>query len=156
MHILGQPSSESRLNPKTSVLIPASLFCLFVASGLGQEPLRVNVRLVNIAFSARDSRGALVENLTKDEVEVFEDAVSQQISFFAHSVDIPLTLGLIVDFSGSQDQFSKQHERDLQVFLKDVLGTKDRVFLVCFSNHVRLVSDFSQSGTQIIEQLDTY
>ena len=156
MPILGQPSSESRLNPKTSVLIPASLFCLFVASGLGQEPLRVNVRLVNIAFSARDSRGALVENLTKGEVEVFEDGVPQQISFFAHSVDVALTLGLVVDFSGSQDQFSKQHERDLQVFLKDVLGTKDRVFLVCFGNHVRLVSDFSQSGTQIIEQLDTY
>src|SRR5437660_7651019 len=77
-------------------------------------------------------------------------------SFFAHSTDVPLTLGLIVDFSGSQDQFSEQHERDLQVFLKDVLGTKDRVFVVCFGNHVRLVSDFSQSGTQIIEQLDHY
>jgi Ca-activated chloride channel homolog len=56
-------------------------------------------------------------------------------------VDVPLTLGLIVDFSGSQDQFSKQHERDLQVFLKDALGPKDRVFLVCFGNHVRLVSE---------------
>jgi Ca-activated chloride channel family protein len=97
------------------------------------------------------SRGALVENLTKNEVEVFEDAVPQKISFFAHSVDVPLTLGLIVDFSGSQDQFSKQHERDLQVFLKDVLGSKDRVFLVCFGNHVRLVSNFSQSGVQMMQ-----
>ena len=111
---------------------------------------------MNVAFSARDSRGALVENLTKDDVEVFEDAVPQKISFFAHSVDVPLTLGMIVDFSGSQDQFSKQHERDLQVFLKDVLGPKDRVFLVCFGNHVRLVSDFSQSGEQMMQQLDTY
>src|SRR5580704_3243150 len=122
----------------------------------GQEPIHVNVRLVNVAFSARDSHGALVENLTKDDVEVFEDAVSQKISFFAHSVDVPLTLGLVVDFSGSQDQFSKQHERDLQVFLKDVLGPKDRVFLVCFGNHVRLVSDFSLSGTQMMQQLETY
>src|SRR5262249_48653781 len=88
------------------------------------EPIRVNVRLVNVAFSARDSRGALLENLTKDDVEIFEDAVPQKVSFFAHSVDVPLTLGLIVDFSGSQDQFCKQHERDLQVFLKDVLGPK--------------------------------
>ena len=103
---------------------------------------------MNVAFSARDSRGALVENLTKDGVEVFEDAVPQKISFFAHSVDVPLTLGLIVDFSGSQDEFSKQHERDLQVFLKDVLGSKDRVFLVCFGNHIRVVSDSSESGVQ--------
>ena len=150
-----QPFSEFRPGPRNYVLILASLFCL-IGTGLGQEPIRVNVRLVNVAFSARDSRGALVENLTKNEVEVFEDAVPQKISFFAHSVDVPLTLGLIVDFSGSQDQFSKQHERDLQVFLKDVLGPKDRVFLVCFGNHIRLVSDFSQSGAEMMQQLDTY
>jgi Ca-activated chloride channel homolog len=148
--------SEFRPSHKTCILILGSLFCLFVTSGLAQEPFRVDVRLVNVAFSARDSRGALIENLTKDDVEVFEDAVPQKISFFAHSVDVPLTLGLIVDFSGSQNQFSKQHERDLQVFLKDVLGPKDRVFLVGFGNHVRLVSDFSQSGTQMMELLDTY
>src|SRR5689334_11882284 len=151
-----QSFSEFRPSSKTCALILASLICLFATSGSGQEPFRVNVRLVNVAFSARDSRGALIENLSKDNVEVFEDAVPQQISFFAHSVDVPLTLGLIVDFSGSQDQFSKQHERDLQVFLKDALGPKDRVFLVCFGNHVRLVSDFSQSGTQMMQRLDIY
>jgi Ca-activated chloride channel family protein len=156
MTVRRQPFSEFQRSPKNCVPILASLLCLFVASGLGQEPIRVNVRLVNVAFSARDSRGALVENLTKDDVEVFEDAVPQKISFFAHSVDVPLTLGLIVDFSGSKDQFSMQHERDLQVFLKDVLGPKDRVFLVCFGNHVRLVSDFSQSGAQVMQQLDAY
>jgi Ca-activated chloride channel family protein len=111
---------------------------------------------VNVAFSARDARGALIENLTKDGVEVYEDAVPQKISFFAHSVDVPLTLGLVVDFSGSQDQFSKQHEHDLQVFLKDVLGPKDRVFLVGFGNHVRLISDLSQSAEQMMQQLDIY
>jgi len=147
--------SEIQPGAKNCFPILALLFCLFVAS-TGQEPIRVKVRLVNVAFSARDSRGALVQNLTKDDVKVFEDAVPQQISFFAHGVDVPLTLGLIVDFSGSQDQFSKQHEHDLQVFLKDVLGPKDRAFLVGFGNHIRLVSDFSQSGTQMLQQLDTY
>src|ERR1700687_5595142 len=134
------------------------LFVSFLAVCICQseEPIRVNVRLVNVAFTARDSRGALVENLTKDDVEVFEDAVSQKISFFAHSVDVPLTLGLVVDFSGSQDQFSKRHERDLQVFLKDALGPKDRVFLVCFGNHVRLVSDFSQSPRETLERLKRF
>jgi VWFA-related protein len=151
-----QSFSEFRPSSKTCALILASLICLFATSGSGQEPFRVNVRLVNVAFSARDSRGALIENLIRDDVEVFEDAVPQKISFFAHSVDVPLTLGLIVDFSGSQNQFSKQHEHDLQVFLKDVLGPKDRVFVVGFGNHVRLISDFSQSGAQVMEQLDAY
>jgi Ca-activated chloride channel family protein len=137
-----------------------TLFCLLVAlaSGRlsGQEPIHVAVNLANVAFSVRDGRGALVDNLTKEDVEIFEDAVPQKVSFFARSTDVPLTLGLIVDVSGSKDHFSKQHEHDLEVFLKEVLGPKDRVFLVCFGNHLRLVSDFSQSGTEVIERLKRF
>jgi Ca-activated chloride channel homolog len=139
--------------------MPRLMLALLVFAGalsFGEEPIRVNVKLVNVAFSARDARGALVNSLSKDDVEVFEDAVPQKISFFAHSVDVPLTLGLIVDFSGSQDHFSKQHQHDLEVFLKDVLGPKDRAFLICFGNHLRLVSDFSQSGPEIMDRLKVY
>ncbi len=122
----------------------------------GEEPIRVHVKLVNVAFSARDSRGALVNNLSKEDVEVLEDAVPQKISFFAQSVDVPLTLGLIVDFSGSQDQFSEQHQRDLEVFLKNILGPKDRVFMLGFGNHLKLISDFSQSGSELTDRLKRY
>jgi Ca-activated chloride channel family protein len=136
----------------------STLLVLFLAVCLcrAEEPIRVNVRLVNVAFSARDSSGALVDNLTKDDLEVFEDAVPQKVSFFARSLDVPLTLGLIVDFSASQDRFSEQHQHDLEVFLKNVLGTKDRAFLIGFGNHIRLVSDFSQSGTELLDRLRKY
>ena len=129
-----------------------------LAGGLcfGQEPIHVAVNLVNVAFSVQGAGGALLDNLTKEDVEVYEDAVRQRISFFAKSTDVPLTLGLIVDVSGSQDHFSKQHEHDLEVFLKEVLGPKDRVFLVTFANHIRLVSDFSPSGPEIIERMKEY
>src|SRR6185437_8952749 len=76
-------------------------------------PMKVKVKLVNVAFSARDQKGALVNDLTKDDVEIFEDAVPQKISFFARSTDVPLTLGLILDDSGSKGHLSKQHEHDL-------------------------------------------
>jgi Ca-activated chloride channel homolog len=127
---------------------------LVILSGFvctAQQQIQVGVNLVNVAFSVRDQHGGLVDNLTKDDMEVLEDAVPQKISFFARSVDVPLTLGLIVDVSGSQEHFTKQHQRDLEVFLKDVLGPKDRVFLVCFGNHLRLVSDFSQSASHLLE-----
>ena len=145
--------------------------CLPVAAGLGilalgatlgvtfgrsQEPIRVKVNLVSVAFVARDARGALVDNLTQDDVDVVEDAIPQKIAFFSRSADVPLTLGLVVDASGSQDHFSKQHKQDLEVFFKDVLGSKDRVFLVGFGNHIRLVSDFSQSGGDLLEQWKQY
>lgn len=133
-----------------------AIFALVGSFSQAQEPIKVDVRLVNVAFSARDSLGALVDNLTRDDFEIFEDAVPQKISFFARSSDVPLTLGLIVDASGSQEHFSKQHQHDLEVFLHEVLGPKDRAFVVCFGNHLRLVSDFSQSASDIIQDLEKY
>ena len=90
--------------------------------------------------------------MTQDDFEVLEDSAPQKIAYFAKSTDVPLTLGLVVDASGSQDHFEKQHEHDLDTFLKAVLGPKDRAFLVGFGNYVRLVSDFSRSGTEMMQR----
>jgi len=127
-------------------------------AGRAQEPpvIHSNVNLVSVSFTARDSRGALLDGLTADDVRIFEDGAEQKIAYFARSADVPLTLGLIVDASGSQDRFSKQHEKDLALFLTSVLGPRDRAFLLCFGNHLRLVSDFTQSGPEMLERLKRY
>jgi Ca-activated chloride channel family protein len=145
-----------RVRRAVSAAFGFGLLTLGVAPSRSQEPIRVKVNLVSVAFVARDGRGALVDSLTQDDVEVVEDAVPQKIAFFSRSADVPLTLGLVVDASGSQDHFSKQHKNDLEVFFKDVLGPKDRVFLVGFGNHIRLVSDFSQSGGDLLEEWKKY
>jgi Ca-activated chloride channel family protein len=135
------------------------LFAMVTALSAGsaaQESIRVDVNLVTVAFSVRDAGGALVDDLSRDDFEAAEDAVPQKIAFFAKSVDVPLTLGLIVDASGSQEHFAKQHDNDLKVFLKDTLGPRDRAFLVGFGNHVRLVSDFSRSGKEMMESWKLY
>jgi len=123
---------------------------LLVPSVPAQKPIHVDVNLVNVAFTARDAKGVLIENLTKDDVELLEDVVPQKIEFFAKSTDLPLTLGLIMDVSGSQEHFGKKHEKDLEVFLKEVLGSKDRAFMLCFGNHLRLVSDYTNSSEEIL------
>ena len=98
-------------------MLRASIALLAILPAFAQElnAIRVNVRLVNVAFTVRDAQGKLVTDLTKDDFEVFDDGQAQPISFFARGEDLPLTLGLIVDFSGSQEQFVKQHQHDLGV-----------------------------------------
>lgn len=123
----------------------------FHCQGGAQNQIRLEVDLVNVAFTARDADGALLGNLTRDDVELYEDAVPQKIEFFAKSTDLPLTLALIMDVSGSQEHFEKKHSKDLQVFLQEVLGPRDRAFLVCFGNHLRLVSDYTNSPGAILE-----
>lgn len=144
---------------RRSALTLAGLGLLLLVAALvrAQEPqIKVKVNLVSVSFVARDTNGALVDKLTQDDVDIFEDAVPQKISYFAKSADVPLTLGVVVDASGSQDHFAKQHKNDLEVFFKDVLGPKDRVFLVGFGNHIRLVSDFSGSGADLLEDWKRY
>jgi Ca-activated chloride channel family protein len=135
--------------------VVAGLLCLCLASQ-AQRPIRVDVNLVNVAFTARNQQGALIGKLTKDDVELFEDAVLQKIEFFAKSTDLPLTLALVMDVSGSQEHFEKKHEKDLEVFLKEVLGPKDRAFMVCFGNHLRLVSDYTNSADQILSNFHEF
>src|ERR1700736_2836671 len=137
-------------------LIAMAATGLWGGSAAAQESIRVDVNLVNVAFSVRDASGKLVDDLTKDDFEVMEDAAPQKIAFFAKSVHVPWTLGLIVDASGSQEHFAKKHEQDLEGFLKDVLGLRDRAFLVGFGNHIRLVSDFSRSGQDMMGAWKSY
>jgi Ca-activated chloride channel family protein len=135
----------------------AALMCLIPCGICQEQPrIQVDVNLVNVAFAVRDARGALASDLTKEDFDVIEDSVPQTISFFARSAEVPLTLGLIVDVSGSQEHFVKQHQHHLQTFLHDVLRPQDRAFLVCFGNHLRLVSDFSPSSAQIMDGLKRF
>jgi Ca-activated chloride channel homolog len=132
------------------------LLALVNCNSAGQNPIRVDVNLVNVAFTARDASGALLGNLTKEDVELYEDAVPQKIEFFAKSTDLPLTLALIIDVSGSQEHFEKKHQKDLEVFLHEVLGQRDSAFLVCFGNHLRLVSDYTNSAGELLENFQEF
>jgi Ca-activated chloride channel family protein len=131
-------------------------FALVPLANWAQQPLRVDVNLVNVSFTARDAKGSLVGNLQKEDIELLEDAIPQKIEFFGKSTDLPLTLALIIDVSGSQDHFGKKHEKDLGVFLREVLGPKDRVIVVLFGNHLRLVNDYTNSPDEILANLKEF
>ena len=120
-----------------------------VCSGAGRAQLltfKTETHLVNTAISVHDARGGLVRGLTAQDFTVVEDGVPQTVKFFAHEGDLPLSVGLLLDVSGSQEKFVKAHEQDIRAFLAAVLEPKDEAFAVCFGNHLRLVSDYSSSA----------
>ncbi|HEV8147928.1 MAG TPA: VWA domain-containing protein [Bryobacteraceae bacterium] len=133
-----------------------AIFATLMCSAQELAPIRVDVRLVNVAFMARDSSGKLLNDLTKDDFEVWEDNVKQNIALFSQSRDLPLSLGLVMDMSGSQAHFHKKHEKDLKTFLKSVLTPRDRAFLLCFGNRLRVAADFSPEPREITEGLKNF
>ena len=65
--------------------------------------LRANVNVVQLFFNVKDKRNGLVPNLPKDNFEIFEDGKPQTVKYFAAESNLPLTLGILIDTSGSQE-----------------------------------------------------
>src|SRR4051794_10490247 len=71
-----------------------------------QEPtIRVDVDLVNVFFTVKTKKGnQLIPNLKKEDFSVVEDGKPQTIQRFSKESDLPLTLGLLIDISASQER----------------------------------------------------
>jgi len=132
--------------------------CLAACAATAQymSSIRVDVSLVNVGFSVRDASGKLVTTLTQEDFDITEDGMPQKISFFARSTDVPLNLGLIMDFSGSQQSFIKPHMHDLQAFLKNVLRPQDKAYVMAFGNRLFLVADYTGSAKELVSSLDEF
>ena len=119
-------------------------------------PIKVEVNLVNVPFTVRDAKGQWITNLSADDFEVLEDGQPQKVSFFSRAADSPLSIGVVADISGSQEEFLKDHRRDLRDFLKTVMTKRDQAMLVCFGNSIRLVSRFNQKADDLDDALKDY
>ena len=122
----------------------------------GGSVLKVETHLIDTTVSVHDSAGALVQDLSKDDLAIFEDGQPQAIRFFSRAEQLPLSIGLVIDVSGSQEKFIRQHEHDIEEFLRSTLLPADRVFAVCFGNHIRLVSDWTTDPQQVLASLRAF
>ena len=112
------------------------------------EPLiKIDVDLVSILFSARDKRGALVPDLTKDDFVVLEDGKQQTIRTFTKETDLPLTLGLLIDVSRSQESLIEIEKDAASQFFTQVLRPKDMAFLISFGSEAELLQDSTNSAS---------
>ena len=110
------------------------------------EPIRVDVNLVSVLASVRGKAGALIANLQKDDFKIFEDGKDQQIKNFTRETDLPLTLGLLVDTSASQERLVDIEQRAASQFFSKVLRPKDQAFLIQFGAEAELLQDLTNSA----------
>lgn len=120
------------------------------------ETIQVETHLIELTASVHDARGLAVTGLAQQDFTIAEDGIPQRIRFFAHETQLPLSIGILIDVSGSQDRFEKQHEKAIEEFLVQVLGPRDEAFAVCFGNHLRLVSDTTSSGATIVSGIRAF
>src|SRR6478609_10277394 len=66
--------------------------------------LKVNVNVVQLFFNVKDKKGGLIPSLAKSDFQLLEDGKPETIKYFAAESDLPLTLGILIDSSGSQQR----------------------------------------------------
>jgi VWFA-related protein len=116
--------------------------------------LKVDVDVVSVLASVRDKRGALVPNLEKKDFTIYEDGKQQEIKYFTRETDLPLTIGLLVDVSGSQRNLIDIERSAASQFFSQVLRKKDEAFLIMFGEEAELLQDFTGSPRLLTEGLN--
>ena len=151
-----QNSHKGPIVPRFFLLMCSILLLTKSSLAQGIPDIKVETHLIDTTLSVHDANGRIVTSLTQEDFTVVEDGVPQKIRFFAHDNQLPLSVGLIIDESGSQDKFVKEHEKDIEAFLKQVLEPNDQAFALCFGNHLRLVSDPSSSPSAIMDGIRSF
>jgi len=113
--------------------------------------IKVDVDVVSVLASVRDKRNSLVPNLEQNDFTILEDGKPQTIKYFTRETDLPLTIGLLIDVSGSQVNLI-QIERDAAAqFFTQVLRKKDEAFLLSFGEEAELLQDYTNSARLLID-----
>jgi VWFA-related protein len=108
------------------------------------ETLKVSVNVVGLFFNVKDKHGTLMPNLTKDDFTVFEDGKPQTIKYFAAESNLPLTLGILIDSSGSQMRVLDMEKEVGGAFLRQILTDKDEAYVIDFNVDASLVQDYTR------------
>jgi len=122
----------------------------------GLASITVDVNVVSVLTSVRDKKGTLIPNLEKADFTILEDGKPQTIKYFTRETDLPLTIGLLVDVSGSQRNLINIEQSAASQFFSQVLRKKDLAFLLMFGEEAELLQDYTGSArllTQGLQQL---
>src|SRR5436853_837383 len=118
------------------------------------ETLKVRVNVVQLFFNVKDKKGALIPNQTKNDFELLEDGKPQTIKYFTAESNLPLTLGILIDSSGSQQRVLGMEKEVGSAFLNEILRPKDEAFVISFDVDVNLLQDFTNSSHLLRAALD--
>jgi VWFA-related protein len=116
-----------------------------VAEDIPTATFKVNVNLVDVFFTVKDKQGNLVPHLTKDDCTISEDKAPQTLKSFVAETQQPITLGILLDTSGSQQRVLPLEQDVGSQFLSRVLRQKDEAFLLSFDVDVDLLQDYTNS-----------
>jgi Ca-activated chloride channel family protein len=124
------------------------------AKSTDDQTISVEVNLVNILFTVADKKGKFVTNLKKEDFKVFEDEKLQGVTNFSSESNLPLTIALLVDTSGSiRDKLKFEEEAAIEFFYSTLQRNKDKALVISFDSGVDLLQDFTDDSEKLADQI---
>ncbi|MGB7190951.1 MAG: VWA domain-containing protein [Acidobacteriaceae bacterium] len=153
--LVGAGYACAQTTPSAGAPPPVSDFPDTTQQGAKPEvTFKVNSSLVSLFFTARDKHNGLVPTLSRSDCSVSEDKQPQTIKDFTAETDLPLTLGILLDTSGSQQTVLPLEQQAGGRFLHQILRPKDEAFVVTFDVDVDLAQDFTNNVDALSRALD--
>ncbi|HWP44322.1 MAG TPA: VWA domain-containing protein [Blastocatellia bacterium] len=113
-----------------------------------QDKVRLQAKLVNVPVTVIDKEGRYITGFSKEDFEVYDDGVRQQIEHFSDQ-DAPISLGIVYDVSGSMNDLTARSFAALRRLFQ-TSHEDDEFFVIAFNDRAKLLQDFTTSPSEIM------
>lgn len=143
-----QPKEQPKQDPNKPAQKPAQ------KEDEGQT-IRVGTQLVNVLFSVNDKQNKYINDLVKEDVQVLEDGKPQEIFIFKRETDLPLTMALLIDTSGSEQHTLPRLKDAGGVFIDSVIKAgKDTAAVIQFEGEATLLQGLTSNPGRLRKALE--
>lgn len=118
------------------------------------QVIKLGANLVTVPFNITDKQNRFINDLTKDDIEILEDNKPQEIFSFDRQTDMPLTIAMLIDISGSQEFTLPEEIMAGKRFYEKVLRKKDLGAVITFESDSVLVQDLTSNVEKLKRALD--
>ncbi len=119
------------------------------------QVVKLGTQLVTVPFNVTDKKNRYINDLSKEDIEVFEDNKGQEVFSFERQTDLPITIAMLIDISGSQEYTLPEERSAGQRFFRRVLRPrKDMAAVVTFEHESVLVQDLTSDVEKLYRALD--
>ncbi len=116
--------------------------------------LKVSTEVVNVLAIVKDKKGRLIPDLNREDFKLTEDGTAQEIRYFSRETDTPLTLGILIDTSGSEQRMLPIEQEEAKSFIRQVIRPKDLAFVIHFDIFVELLQDLTTDAARLERAID--
>jgi len=135
--------------------VTATVAMTLAVPAMPQEPapqtpvIKSEVNLVSLFATVRDKKKHIIPSLKMEDFKIFEDDQEQKVAFFSNERALPITLGLLIDTSGSEENRLPAEQEAATSFLNQVLRKGDEAMVISFGADVDLLSDFTDDRARL-------